>query len=132
MGLFDEFKPELPKPAKRGKQKKTFVLDVGADGQVVCYNCGKKSPKEDIQVVHRVPKQWGGDSYIDNKEALCNECAKYKWDLERIVPQFDATDAIRRQWVKLAFQGDMEKFGLFISDMSVWLAHFREIRGDGS
>ncbi|MFJ4228108.1 HNH endonuclease [Paenarthrobacter nicotinovorans] len=60
-----------------------------------CAQCGK-TPNEDgvkLEVDHKLPLKWGGDSDIDNLQALCHECNNGKRDYFTSIDQH--TDKIR-------------------------------------
>lgn len=110
--------------------KKKFKFEINEQQQICCNGCEKFVAEKDVVVNRRVPKYWGGDDYVDNKQALCGSCYKYKMFLETMFFRYEASELNRREWVRMAFQNDREKLKTFLNDITIALDHVRELYPD--
>ncbi|HEY0070069.1 MAG TPA: HNH endonuclease signature motif containing protein [Chloroflexia bacterium] len=45
-----------------------------------CQKCGRRAPKVELEVDHKLPWAWGGPTVIDNLHTLCQDCNRGKSD----------------------------------------------------
>ncbi|MBQ7454665.1 MAG: HNH endonuclease [Selenomonadaceae bacterium] len=65
-------------------------------GWYTCAKCGRKLRKDDADIDHILPRNYGGGDGLDNLQGLCKHCNRSKQDsLRDTVPDYARNNAER-------------------------------------